>query len=677
MNIRLATAASTLFCVATLTACSGAGSATGAIPSQTDGSQSKLAQATFKLTIPRQSTASSTSRKPLYVAPSTLSVKFSLLTVNGGAPPAGLSPLTVNVTTSSNGCTTTASATTCVIAYHVPVGSDQIEIQTYDGNNAAGNLLSQQIKTFTIAVGIDNSLSVTLDANPSTIAVNPPGTGITGSVGSGFVLNGSSAVTFSVTLSDTHGTPIGGTVAGAPTLSATSSNPAVATVSTNSGAQTLTVTPGGSNGSTTITLVANPAASGDGLASSQLQFTVSTQPTLIAAGEAGTTTGQVNLFTLSGATFVPFGTIPSSVLGTYTPAALGMDTTNKLYLFDNNSNVILEFPFSELSQSSGQTFTTISNGITGNSGSGLYPTFALAPDGTMAVGNSASSTTLNQLAVFNPGATSPSLTRAFGGPQAGYFYRAGASAVLTNTSGVPFAYAVALESDNGTANSNITSTAFGAAKVGVIATSAGAISGSTSSSCNVTCYEYDLVNEPGGPIGALDIFPGLVWNNHNQELVLFDNTNGRIVAYPFVSGAFGTPVQIDTYTSTDISSILAYYAISRDGHLAVTYGDINGNTYMNVYDSTHTKVASWTFAYNGTNGFTVFGLAFLPNNTLIVAGGYNSSPNQLFAYNLVSNSAAIATVNLAQPVSSAASSGQSSRRKPDVTRRALHASVFH
>lgn len=656
----------------------GSHSAVPAPPGGPTTSSYQYAPATFIIGVPKQAASTSDKRSPRYISAATQSIKVNVTTVNGS--PATTTPSITNVTS----CPTDPGNTgnfKCTVSASLPLGADTLSIGTYDQTNAGGNLISQQFTTVTVLQGTANGppaagYTFTLDANPSTITVAPPGTGVVCphnpiQASDACTINGTSGLAFTVTVNDAHGAGISNnSIPGSPKLSATSGTAAVASVSAAQSPYAVTVTPTGTSGSSLITVTAKPSTTTSQLASTQFQFTVQTVPTLIALGEANLTPqGQINIYTLPGTTFTSYGVIPPAALGSFEPATIEFDTNNKLYMFDNNSNVILEFAPSQLSLSGGQTFTTISSGITGIVGQGLASVFSLAPDGTMAVGNAGSTSTLNQLVVFSAGATSPSVTRAFG--CATPCYRAGATAVLTNSSGTPFAYGVALASDNGAASTGGMVTSTG--KIGIISTTLGAVSGSSASTCNVTCYELDLTSEAGGAIGTLNTLPGLVWNNHNQELVFFDNTTGKITAYPFSGSAFGTPVLIGSYISADSSMINASYAVSRDGHLAVASADISGNTHVTIYDASHAIVAAWngkTFAPSGS-GFVVSGMAFLPNDELLIAGGY--STNQLFAFTL-GNATTTADATITAPLagsqtSGVASSGQSARRRPMGIRR--------
>ncbi len=659
-----------------LAACGGGGSHTVPAPgAATTSPQQTNTQSTavhFFIPKPGQSPLSQ-ARKPAYITSSTQSIKITVTAING-TPPNPLPTQSINVTSTSGSPTTPGQCGTdpnnpgnieCTEAIALPLGTDTLSLQTFDAPNATGNVISSTAASVTVVQGQANTLSVTFSADLSTITATSTSVGVGGTSLVGFTITVLSTVNFAVSVNDGHGSPIAGNgVPGTPTITVTSGTPGCASVSApTQNPYAFTLTPIAAGCITQITVTAT-----DALGTISTMFNVTTASTLVAAGEAGVANGQIDLFTLTGSTFGAYGTIPASVLGTFTPAALGFDGTNELYMFDNNSNVILEFPATALNQTSGQSLPTpITSGITG--GNGLFSTFGLARDGSMAVGNAgAPSAPLNQIAAFAPRATSPSLTIALGGPQVGYFYRAGASTVLTDTNGNAFAYGAALESDNGTVGDNTSATMFGTGAVAIVSATS-VISGSSAATCgpgSISCFALTLTNEAGGAIGQLDAFPGLIWNRFNQELVFFDNTTGVISAYPYSAGSFGAPSQIDTYVPTDTTAVVANYAVSSDGHLAVATADASGNTILKVYDATNALTASWSFPISGVP-FAVFGLSFLPNDTLIVAGGYDVPADQLLAYHLTSNSAAFATQTLSMPIASTTATLQSRARRAGLT----------
>jgi hypothetical protein len=99
----------------------------------------------------------------MYVSPNTQSVVIQQLDTTSSHNPVG-SPETVNVTSTSNGCTTSVSGTTCSITYPAPAGTFDFSVKTYDATNGTGNLLSENtLTTFTVIAGVANTISVTLN----------------------------------------------------------------------------------------------------------------------------------------------------------------------------------------------------------------------------------------------------------------------------------------------------------------------------------------------------------------------------------------------------------------------------------------------------------------------------------------------------------------------------------
>lgn len=121
----------------------------------------------FTMTVPAPSaSAASRARHPQYVSPSTLSVTITLTSVNGSAPPAGLTTTaTTNVPAGSckAGCSITGPLS--------PPGSDTFTIVMYDAANAGGNALSQGTVTFTLSAS-STSTTVTLSGIPAGVTIS-------------------------------------------------------------------------------------------------------------------------------------------------------------------------------------------------------------------------------------------------------------------------------------------------------------------------------------------------------------------------------------------------------------------------------------------------------------------------------------------------------------------------
>jgi hypothetical protein len=141
----------------------------------------------------------------------------------------------------------------------LPIGTDNVQIGTYDAVNAGGNLISQTIYSATVVEGHANTFGssatpITLDANPGTISVvalsGPTGTYPT------FTANATGTSTFTVGVVDKHGTAFG-SQPGQPTMTH------AAATGTGAGASvsgtTLSLTPPTSGTSTNVVVDADPA----------------------------------------------------------------------------------------------------------------------------------------------------------------------------------------------------------------------------------------------------------------------------------------------------------------------------------------------------------------------------------------------------------------------------------
>ena len=104
----------------------------------------------------------------------------------------------------------------------LPPGTDNITISAYDTAGGTGNVLSQQIATFTVVAAAVNSFNIVLDAQLTTpsgsLIVNGSQPCQNGTVGTTFGTVGTSAVTFNVAYTDAAGKTIPTGVVGQPKL---------------------------------------------------------------------------------------------------------------------------------------------------------------------------------------------------------------------------------------------------------------------------------------------------------------------------------------------------------------------------------------------------------------------------------------------------------------------------
>jgi hypothetical protein len=219
------------------------------------------AAATLTLTIPAPGSAPTATdrRSPAYIPASVRSVSILVLEVN--STPVADSAATTNVTPGSAPCSTVTSADyTCTISVQLPIGTDNVQIGTYDAINAGGNLISQTIYSASVVEGHSNTFGssatpITLDAKPGTITVVTD-SGPTGTYPN-FTVNGTGTATFTVSVVDAHGTAFG-SQPGQPTITHAAATGTGASASMSG--TTLSLTPG-SGSSDNVVVDADPAGS--------------------------------------------------------------------------------------------------------------------------------------------------------------------------------------------------------------------------------------------------------------------------------------------------------------------------------------------------------------------------------------------------------------------------------
>ncbi len=264
-----------------LVGCGGsAGGGSAALPG--GGGTRPMVDARLVITVPQRAGASTGSRAPAYVSPSTQSLTVQ---IDGGTPTAQ------NLTPGSPNCSVGGplSALTCTVPIVATPGSHTFTFVTYDGLGGTGNLLSTNAVTQTIVANQTNSINVTLAGVPTSLQVNALGSpaGISGNVITGLQVAGVFSGPISVVALDADGNIIIGP--GAPTIAAS-----ITGASAGSG---ITVAPDAGNpnefivsalalGSATFSVTATPAiASAGSPLAATVPLTFETLTTTI-AGEA-------------------------------------------------------------------------------------------------------------------------------------------------------------------------------------------------------------------------------------------------------------------------------------------------------------------------------------------------------------------------------------------------------
>jgi hypothetical protein len=260
---------------------------TGTTPASPTGSAPVSSSARFTITVPAQSTTtSSTTRTPKYVSPATQSIIITLVSV-GGVPYTG-SPASIatNLSTLNPACTGTTSLT-CTVTAPAVVGSDVFSVVTYDTaqtlpfTTPAGNVLSRASLSVAVVAG-PNVVTTPLVLNgvPASFAIAPPA----GTAGTAF------SQTVIIAVKDAAGNTIVGSYAnpvtlsdgdtsGATTLATSGSdNPSALQLLSSSDNATLSYT-GLAIAGATISAAATGATAGNG------SFTPTLQPIVVTTGD--------------------------------------------------------------------------------------------------------------------------------------------------------------------------------------------------------------------------------------------------------------------------------------------------------------------------------------------------------------------------------------------------------
>lgn len=202
------------------------------------------AKVSIVISIPHRSPLGSRARRaPRFVSPSTKSLSIAF-TPNGSGVATSAS---FNVTSASNGCSTAAGKTTCTESVSVAPGNYTATVNTYDGDDESGKLLSHgQNLPAKIEAGQANTIALVIGGVPHALSLSGSGS-VHGSSASGFTVYGSGAVSLIVTAKDADGNTIVG--AGTPYAGTFTSGSgwAIATPKPAS-PNTFTLTPPGTNG---------------------------------------------------------------------------------------------------------------------------------------------------------------------------------------------------------------------------------------------------------------------------------------------------------------------------------------------------------------------------------------------------------------------------------------------
>jgi hypothetical protein len=356
--------------------------------------------------------------------------------------------------------------------------------------------------------------------------------------------------------------------------------------------------------------LATVGTNGLGFVTQNLNVTIDL--TLIGTGGCGASSCQVDDYTL-GSNFVEKGAIgPGGFPNSESVNFLGFDSSYTLYNADSTDYTIEEFGFQPSTQWTSTALRTITSSVlAGNTDADVG--LAVAPNGTVAVDMATSSSGgLNnpagpQLAVYAPGATTPSFTHTFtnsGGTDwsAGSLGTQPSVAILTDSSGNIFGYAVAL------VNLNYGNGSTAANKIGIVFPD--------NSEASLTSGIGGNYSDPENPIVA--------WDQHLQALIYVDTASGNhhVLEFAYSGGTFGAGS-----TVTSLTGGAGDITVSRDGEIGVAFtpnGTSNAVSALN-------KATFGTDLALSLGSEQVNAIHFFPDDSLLLAGG-TSNPNTLYDY---------------------------------------------
>ncbi len=357
--------------------CSG-GRQGGAVPAPAPSGQSPAQyRVTFLIDVPAQSTTAASRRRPQYISPATTQMVVNIQ--QNGSSVSGY-PVTVSLTPTSGGCTSTLANTSCQLSFSLAPGSYSATLTAQDASAQA--LSAAQSVAFTVVVGSNNTVAITLSGIPQEMDIAPGARAVHGSQSAGLVLYGSSPQPFIVNVRDVDGNIIVGP--GSPTYSVSvlSGSGWTPAAPSSTAPNVFTLTPPGTNGAGAllrVTATYSDATCTRAGAVCSATFSVKNDiQTLFIANQASPEGG--NTVTEYAP---PYTGTPTTISnGVYLPFALVLDAYGNLFVAnEEGGSTVTEYapPYSG-------TPTTISNGVN--------EPFALALDaaGDLFVANTGGST---------------------------------------------------------------------------------------------------------------------------------------------------------------------------------------------------------------------------------------------------------------------------------------------
>ena len=317
---------------ASLAGCGGGRSSVPATGSQALQQAGKV-PVTFRIDVPQQ-TATAKLRSPRYISPATTQLAIDI--EQGEESIAGY-PVTVGLTPTSGGCTSSLASTYCQLTLTLALGNYTATLTTEDANGTA--LSSAQTIAFSVVDNSTNVIASVLSGIPHSLQIASGAYGVVGSQSAGFTLYGAAPQPVIVTALDADGNTIVGP--GSPTYSASpvSGSGWSAVAPSTTAPNTIVIDPPGTNGSgaTFVVTASYPDSTcSQSGAVCRATFTITSDvQTLFVANSDGPSVTEYT---------APYTGTPTTISNGVTfPSALVFDGLGNLFVANSDSNTVGEY----------------------------------------------------------------------------------------------------------------------------------------------------------------------------------------------------------------------------------------------------------------------------------------------------------------------------------------------
>jgi hypothetical protein len=383
----------------------GCGGHGGSLPPASPGASSLATSApahgtgaTLSIQIPHPSSSSHV-RRPAYVSPSSAQL---LVAVNGGAA------TTYGLSATSPGCSVIVTTTTCTFSIPAAAGNDAFALTIED---AAGNVLSKNVVTATLAAGVATPVNVTLAGIPaSVLAVPGNGSSIEDSATPAYHVPGLVPQPIELEALDADGNVIvgpGAPTIGAPTITSGSAYATITSAQTTDPNAYVLEANGGSSGGQTIAVGASAQsiALNDGTQSPPVASTTNFLFTPALATAAGTFVSEYSVET--GHQIAQFNVCGGGCATSIATAATSDASGNLWVAWEGIAGISVGYTVEKFPPNASKPTESLgsSNGVTGAVG------LAVGSNGMLYVANQAAgffrSRTAASVTEYASGATSP------------------------------------------------------------------------------------------------------------------------------------------------------------------------------------------------------------------------------------------------------------------------------